>query len=141
MVKYTCKLCGKDYDSIEDAEKCENQGLIGPSIKPGLLLSHKKAENSFKIFYKELPPKGHERNYEFEDFLIWKSTACPLQPYCQSASNFIKGLENFNVATNKEIKKINKLIKKSFPMIRLIKTSMNVNNIKKIHNNLESKTV
>jgi len=139
MVEYTCKYCKKNYGSTEEAEKCEEKGLIGLDIEPGLLLSHKKVKDGFKIFYKELPSEGHERFYEFEEFLIWTSTICPVQHYQEGALEFGESLKKHNVATKKEIEKINKLIRKGFPGIGVIKTSMDVNQIKKIHNRLELK--
>ena len=93
MVEYTCKFCKKNYGSIEEAENYEKQGLIGLNLEPGLLLSHKKARDGFKIFYKELPSEGHEKVYEFEEFLIWNSNACPVQKYSQSGSKFIESLK------------------------------------------------
>lgn len=139
MVEYTCKSCKKNYGSVRDAEKCEEQGLIGSDIEPGLLLSHKEVKNGFKIFYGEVFPKGHERCYEFEDFLIWNNVVCPVQHYKQTASKFTEDLKKYNVATKEEIERTHALIKENFPGIGVIKVSMEVNNVKKIHNNLELK--
>jgi len=79
MVKYSCEICEKDYDSIKEAKNCEEKGLIGSEIKSGLLLSPKNVEAGFKIFYKELPSEGHERVYEFEEFLVWDSLVCSVR--------------------------------------------------------------
>ena len=139
MVEYTCKYCKKNYDSTEEAEKCEEKGLIGLDIEPGLLLSHKKVKDGFKIFYKELPSEGHERFYEFEEFLAWKSTICPVQHYRESGLDFSKSLDIYRIATKEEIEKVNKLIKIDFPGMGVIKTSLEFNKAKKVHNRLELK--
>ena len=71
--------------------------------------------------------------------MIWNSNACPVQKYRQSSSKFIESLKKFDVATKKEIARVNKLIEEKFPGIGLIKVSMDVHGVKKIHNNLELK--
>ena len=139
MVKYSCSFCNKNYDSFEEAEKCEKQGLIGPDLQPGLLLSSKNVKNGFKIFYSEKPSEGHERYYEFEEFLVWQSTACPLQHYRESASDLLNSFERFQKANKKGIDKVNKLLNEDFPGIGVIKVMLEENNVKKVHNNLELK--
>jgi hypothetical protein len=138
MVEYACGICRRLYSKLEDAENCEKQGLIGPNLEPGLILYNKNIKDSFKIFYRDFPSSGHEKNYEFEEFLIWKYSVCPVNNYNQSASEFIAD-KSFIPATKEQIERINKLIEDNFPGMRSIKSYMNFNNVKEIHNRLELK--
>jgi len=139
MVKYQCEICGAGYGSVAEAEKCEAQGIIGPDIKPGLLLSHKDNQRKFRLHYGEggKSPEGHERNYLTEEFEILHSAIYLIAFWNQSALEFTKSLGRYQVATDKQIKKMNNLIKKDFPGTRKIETLIRIRNIN-IHNNLES---
>jgi len=142
MVEYTCKFCKKNYDSIEEAEKCEEKGLIGPDIKPGLLLSSKNTKPVFKLFYNELPPEGHYRKYLTGQIYLSKTNLFPikLQEINSSKLNMILK-EKFKISTEKEVNDINKLINNRVPLTGEIRNSMEENNVKILHNNLELKLV
>ena len=64
---YACEFkgCEREYDTIEQAEKCEAQGLIGPEIEPGLILSGLKSHNGsglYSVFIGSLQ-EGHYKQY------------------------------------------------------------------------------
>ena len=138
MVKqiYSCEICEENYNSFEKAKKCEEKGLIGPDITPGLVFSLKKVSEGFLIIYHELNSEKHERKYEVEEFLVWKATICPTQHYNLSGPKLIKELETgVELSSNKEINNLNKLFKEKFMGTGFIRGSMLRYEIKDLHNN------
>ncbi|HLD55633.1 MAG TPA: hypothetical protein VJB35_05220 [Candidatus Nanoarchaeia archaeon] len=84
--KYLCEYpgCWERYKSWQEAKDCQDQGLIGPNLKPGLVLGKSGyrmipiknedkdnetipglPEIGIYILVKEIEPKGHERQYDF----------------------------------------------------------------------------
>lgn len=52
MIKYLCGVCGKDFSTKEEAEKCEVQGSPNPKFKVGdrrLLTSNYHPPEHFRI--------------------------------------------------------------------------------------------
>jgi len=115
------------------------KNLIGPNLTPGLILSLDfRYSPSFTIFYKELSSEKHERNYLFEDFLIWDSIVCPTKRYQIKGSDLIEKLNhNLKLPTEKEIKALNKLIKEKSLRTDLIRALMDAYDIEYIHNNFD----
>ena len=42
MVKYTCNICKKGYNTSKEAKVCEAQGIIEVRLQPGLTLLRSK---------------------------------------------------------------------------------------------------
>lgn len=137
MVRCICDICGEKYRTYKEAKKCENKGIIGPQINPGLVLSS-NSDNSFIVFYKELKQEGHERNYFGERIDILNSCICTHNPYIIKSSELIKmlGTNEFKSAENNDVEKLSRLIRDNFPGSNTIKGEMERNNIEKLHHNL-----
>lgn len=82
--EYECEWpgCGASYDEKKSAVKCEAKGLIGPELKPGLVLGAGEVYKStwisrdkrtvegsplinFFVLKGELEPEGHNKVYGF----------------------------------------------------------------------------
>jgi len=143
MVKYICGICEKLYNTFEEAEKCEKTGIVGPILKPGLLLSHRKVDNGFLIFYNELKPKGHEREYHFEEIISESNLAInltySLQDFTISNSKLKEWIKPYKISTEEELDMLNKRIKEGAYGIKGIGMYMKMLGIKELHNkcNLE----
>jgi hypothetical protein len=140
MVKYTCEICNTNYLAFNEAEECEKKGIIGPEIKPGLLLSHKKVDDGFLLFYNEADPKGHEKVYHLEEITSNNTLTYSLQDFTIPNSKLKNWLENYKVSTKEEVDRLNKLIQEKAMGTEVIKVYLGRFNIEKLHNkvNLES---
>lgn len=135
MVNYACKYCNKISSNKKEIENCEAQGLIGPDMEPGLLFSHKKVGDSFLIFYNELKPEGHERQYFVEEFLSKELRVIKLQAGVLNAKKFNEWLKLYSVATNKDVNDLTKKINEDFLGAGGIKVYMERFGTEKLHNN------
>ncbi len=68
-IKYVCEICSKGYETLDEAVKCENQGIFLPEIELGLTLRSNngrfKGDNSFQIHFSNRPPEGHYGSHAF----------------------------------------------------------------------------
>lgn len=62
--KYQCEWpgCEKIYNLKEEAQKCESKRVIGPEIKPGLIVKLNSSPNCYLIFVKSRE-HAHEKEY------------------------------------------------------------------------------
>lgn len=138
---YKCSVGGEEYNSREEAEKCESRGLIGPELEPGLLLAHKRNPNGFMILYNELKPEGHERIYHVHDILNWRNQLMNVQRINLSGSRLNLDLrDKYKKAIDEQVELINKRLKENCPGSKEIMGFLEQLEIKELHNrfNLES---
>lgn len=136
MVKYSCGICSKNYDSLEEAEKCENKGLIGPDLEPGLLFSHKKSEDGFLVFYKENNSIGHDRVYFIEEIFQFNPNHIDgIRKGNLTTTSLEKFLDFYRVSTESEVKYLNDKFSQEIKGISSVKVYMDKFEIEKLHNN------
>jgi len=135
MVKYSCDVCKKNYSSLEEAEDCEEKGVVYGDIKPGLLFSHNKVEDGFLAVYGPVRNEGHEKMYHVEEFAIWDHVVAPVDNYLMPGSK-INNLEFYTLSSDTEVSRVNTFIKDNFPGISLVKSYMERYGVEKLHNNL-----
>lgn len=131
---YTCDICKTSYQNIEDAVKCEEKGLIGPSLKPGLLFSHKDVCDGFMLLYNELASEGHDRTYHLEEIISNEVLTYCLQDFSLLNSELKERIVSYRLSTKEELDRFNKLIQEGDVGTRGIKIYMNRYNIKELHN-------
>ncbi|MFH1503132.1 MAG: hypothetical protein ABIE36_00550 [Candidatus Diapherotrites archaeon] len=136
-VTYTCEICNNSYSNLEDAEKCQEKGFIGPEIKPGLLLSHKKVDDGFLIFYNWLGRIGHERTYHLEEIISNDILTYGLQDFSLPSSKLKELMEKYRQPTKKELGRLNRLIQGEVKGAGTIKEYMDIFNIKELHNDFD----
>lgn len=138
MVDYSCSICKKNYGSskeaLKKAEECENQGFIGPEIKPGLLFSHKEFDQKFLIIYGQSGTKGHERLYFAENFLVWRHLIYAHKEYTFLGSEINQSLEEFVLSNDKNVKELHKKIRRGIKGSDSIKNSLEEYGARELHN-------
>jgi len=134
MVKYICEFCKSEYDSKNDAKKCEKKGFIGPELKPGLIFSKKDYKSCFLIFQEETNKKGHDRNYLFVRFLSSKNKVCLMDYYHSPGSELTEKLKEWVVAEDKDIDMLEHILNNGHSTANDFKTFMSRKNIAEIHN-------
>ena len=106
--KYLCEYpgCWERYKSWQEAKDCQDQGLIGPNLKPGLVLGKSRyrtipiedknkeegtipglPEIGIYILIKEIESKGHERQYNFCNVSFGR----PSWMFDEDGQNYIPG--------------------------------------------------
>ena len=134
MVEYTCSICKDSFPTIPEAEKCEAQGLIGPEIEPGLVLS--QIDKSLLVFYGELQPKSHERKYHLERVDFLDNFVLPWGESYRLASQLEELRKNnkIRVSTDEEVERLNQRLEDGVSMSSLIKVVLEKKGINKLHN-------
>lgn len=131
-LELTCNMCGKSGFGF--TEECYKGTLIGPKIEPGLVLgtNHK----ALYVFYKELKPEGHERNYHVEKVDIMEDSLLPWGEFFSrlSALDSWKKEGRLKKATDDEVGLLVKMLKENVPGSGVIKVVLEREGVKELHN-------
>tara|TARA_Y100000310_G_scaffold120988_1_gene119756 strand:+ start:913 stop:1407 length:495 start_codon:yes stop_codon:yes gene_type:complete len=148
VVKYQCKFpnCEEMYDSETEAKKCEDQGIIGPEIKPGFTLGG--WINAYLICLEETT-KGHKRTHNYLSLMgslegmktdeklfdglsdSYRPTISFLELDTSLLERFIED-GNINLLAEKEFRGLSELVHHgySFDIVRM---NLEENNIKRLY--------
>jgi len=131
-MKRTCDMCGKSGNDL--GGECYNGSLIGPKIEPGLVMgtNHK----ALYIFYKELKPEGHERNYHVEKVDVMEDSLLPWGEFFSRLSmlDSWKKEGRLKKATDDEVEELKNRLEKDVRGSEVIKVTMRRESIKELHN-------
>ncbi len=143
MVKAICTICHSEYSGKMEnawrrAEKCESQGIIGPEIEPGLLLTEKTLFNSYLIYTGKELREGHKKIYEFDPVYFEyeegrKGLMFNVNSIMFDFDSFPSLFGEYGLASDNETMKFNHY----FSSNNKRKSLLENNGIKKIHNNFD----
>ncbi len=137
MVKYACEACKTLYDTLEKAEECEKKPLIGPDIKPGLILESEDSK-SFLVFY-AMEVEGHEKQYIAETIAILGKKYVPFYPGQMTGSDLTKRLTGikFKKASKDLVDGLNQFTKQHGNGLLCISGSLENYGIKELHSDCD----